>query len=601
MRVQSDAGDESGRANVDSAGASAADGSARVSSKSKPSASKKSGDDDSTRDQSDAGDESGREDASSDGASDADGSASVSSKSKPSASKKSGDDDSTRDQSDASTSNSGKRSRGPKSESRKAKDRANLRQKRRIRTSADPTPVKEKQRSKPDSYVASSSESGAAASKGKQRKRSKRKSSDASPTTASTSTVASTSTTASTSVVISTSGTTVTTAAQPSTTTTTSQSRAQGSGGPPAVNTRSWTAPAAPTPAPTPPAATGSAPGKRRRSRVIEDEEDEEADGDETEVDERTASRATTSNNRPRYQSTLSSSAAAAPSSSAAAASSSSAAASTPSSAAGASTAWTPPARKRLKQHNLPKDFHAVKRVVNFRRTGTAISAYQVERENPAPGESRTRWVPAADIAATSDFAGDIALIEQWHKAGGTAAYPTLAAFIRSLTGRKAKKATGARHGAGDSTMSCGYDAVGIALLSLPNPVTASMITAFRENGAKRRKMDLSEIVKKGVTWAALRNFIKSLKSINIDIVEKNLFSGNGQGITALALLGLSDGIYLVGGWSYDQVGHYFVLEVTCGGQGVTVHERDNIGGVELLQHWLRSITFVRRVLPASQ
>ncbi|KAJ0392319.1 hypothetical protein P43SY_003151 [Pythium insidiosum] len=143
----------------------------------------------------------------------------------------------------------------------------------------------------------------------------------------------------------------------------------------------------------------------------------------------------------------------------------------------------------------------------------------------------------------------DIDAILVWKKTGSR--FKTLKDFLNSKQGKQHKPPKA--HGAGDSWMACGYDAVGVALdlLRLPNPVSNQMIEDFRKRGAKRREIDASTIAENGVTWPELRQFMKSLGSIDISVVEQNIFKGQSEGVDALAQLHLQDGVYLVGSSSY--------------------------------------------------
>lgn len=184
--------------------------------------------------------------------------------------------------------------------------------------------------------------------------------------------------------------------------------------------------------------------------------------------------------------------------------------------------------------------------------------------------------------------------VNAWKK---TKKHDCLNDFLRSKIGRTFKRKG---QGADDDQMACGYDAVGIALnlLHLPKPVNSTMIAEFRAAGAKRCKVGVEDFAKKGVVWPALRSFIKSLGSIDLDVADKNFYPGNGVGVDALAKLDLSDGIYIIGGYSVEGLGHAFIGEVSFNGESVWIHDKDNL---EDSNWWQKTISYVRRFQPAAK
>jgi hypothetical protein len=249
---------------------------------------------------------------------------------------------------------------------------------------------------------------------------------------------------------------------------------------------------------------------------------------------------------------------------------------------------------KRLKKGDrLKQGYERIENIVDY--TLDARGELDKVQVKWMKGQKK-EWIPVSWVDDISVFEYDLETIDMWKESGTK----TLAGFLRTGEGKARTKIS---HGADDDRMSCGYRAVGTALdiLHLPNPVTDAVIREFRSAGALRRHTSPEEYEKRGVTWKALRAFIeKKVDSIDLAVVQKNLYHGDGIGVSGLAKLGLEDGVYLVGGISKEKIGHCFVAEVECNGEGVSIHDNNTLESVDWLHHWLHSISYVRRVVPRN-
>jgi len=125
--------------------------------------------------------------------------------------------------------------------------------------------------------------------------------------------------------------------------------------------------------------------------------------------------------------------------------------------------------------------------------------------------------------------------------------------------------------------------------------VTEELVAQFRKTGECRRPNDSSAEVTRqfGVRWRALRAFAKSLGVIDMNVLSKNLYTGTGVGNEGINGLGLSDGVYIVAGWTIAAVGHVFVGEVCWGRSDVNFYEGRTIQDPNWLESWLHSISYV--------
>jgi hypothetical protein len=203
------------------------------------------------------------------------------------------------------------------------------------------------------------------------------------------------------------------------------------------------------------------------------------------------------------------------------------------------------------------------------------------------------QWIHVDGVLDISVFDNDIAIIEAWKNSPCI----TLAQFKKTEAYRALKPST--KPGASDSKMSCGYYAVGIALelLGQANPVSDAMVNQFREEGAKRRKVNKEILEDRGVSWPSLSAFIKKLNVLDLEVLQVNKFLAQGKGVAALASIEWEDGIYLIAGQSLEGIGHCFVAEVSDKGRAVDIHDADGIESISWLHKWLGTIAYVRRVV----
>lgn len=131
------------------------------------------------------------------------------------------------------------------------------------------------------------------------------------------------------------------------------------------------------------------------------------------------------------------------------------------------------------------------------------------------------------------------------------------------------------------------------------------MIKNFRAAGAKRRYIEhpfLSENESTttyaiGVRWPALRAFIAHLDVLDMKVVGVNLYKGVGAGVEAIERLNLSDGVYMIAGFTKSKEGHAVIAEVSFKRTCVRIYEKDEVQDIHALASWLHGISFVRRLV----
>lgn len=141
----------------------------------------------------------------------------------------------------------------------------------------------------------------------------------------------------------------------------------------------------------------------------------------------------------------------------------------------------------------------------------------------------------------------------------------------------------------------CLFEALKCALGLLGDPVGVpdAAMEEFRE-GARARGVQLEC----GLRWTTFAAFVRLLSKygslLSQDTITKNLqVSGRRRKVT-MSDLKLANGIYMVGAFNTDRVGHTFVLEV-CGGASI-VHGEPGHREFELHCRWVENISFVRKV-----
>lgn len=144
----------------------------------------------------------------------------------------------------------------------------------------------------------------------------------------------------------------------------------------------------------------------------------------------------------------------------------------------------------------------------------------------------------------------------------------------------------------------CGFRAVETALrwCGAPSLVTDGAIDAYCKQALKRTQGKIN-MKATGVTYEQLRGFIRGLPGqagfVDIDVLNKNLYSGKPRGLEGVKAAVDEDGVYLVAGKTqFNVVGHLIAVLK----QGSSLIAKDELGTSELHdQRWLHSLSYVRR------
>lgn len=276
---------------------------------------------------------------------------------------------------------------------------------------------------------------------------------------------------------------------------------------------------------------------------------------------------------------------------------------------------WEARLRKRLKQEThedieaqqIPDGSAVIQDIVDMKSVD-GKKLYKVRWEKTAIQKGSMDWIREDQFHDISQFKDRIAEVQRWKDSGKT----KREFFNKDKTAKYYYIKRGSHSADGDKGW-CSFNAVNIALHILTGRelVTDEMIDDFRnemvakrnKNYAKRNQhhMEVDEAMH-GSSWPEVLTFIRKLcgkKSgfnIKIDYQElnRNRYSGNGVGVTALKRLDLENGIYFCAGfYSSFHAGHCVVLRVDH--DNVTVYEKHTTGGIEQLS-WLHAISYVRRV-----
>jgi hypothetical protein len=238
----------------------------------------------------------------------------------------------------------------------------------------------------------------------------------------------------------------------------------------------------------------------------------------------------------------------------------------------------------------LANDVDPVDRVIDYKDARDGRLCLVVFSKGAATrGKKRkTGWVREQDMVNIDIFKHDFKTIDMWKRSGMC----SLDGYLATTEGKR-RRAALKSVGADNSLMACGYEAVGIALqlLGANNPVTETSIQKFRAGGLQRRPVADGY---SGVRWSALLKFIDQLLVVDMPTVRANLFRGNGIGVDAIARLQLTTGVYLLGGYSKERIGHAVVMDVstTC----VRILDQEGVHDVSWLRGWLRCISYIRQV-----
>ncbi|GMF49440.1 unnamed protein product [Phytophthora fragariaefolia] len=129
-------------------------------------------------------------------------------------------------------------------------------------------------------------------------------------------------------------------------------------------------------------------------------------------------------------------------------------------------------------------------------------------------------------------------------------------------------------------------------LAGRPDICTRDDIAAFFEEGRREYGFDLTD----GNSWKLFVVFVRQHRAAKRDfafnrLTKKNYVIGRRRGARVMKELDLHDGLYLVGAYNHQFIGHVVVLDVT--GKKRTVHENGKCKTISSMS-WINFFAFIR-------